>query len=261
MVELGSGGSLAESQLGCEVLGHRSPRREALLEQRHVVAATSLSVIRSRLASTVGDPFDLGDRMDAAVEDLEPVGADAHVHELADMLLGDRVRVRLVEDVRRRVDVALHDVARVVGHPRQRLQVRPFLVEHLRERSPGHRVWPLHRVRVTPPRETLAKRLSAPKCPAVAEIVVDVPKRSFDFSFVLWVAARRDMHREAVVGGEVDEADVQDRLVAFPAVDDTRHRVRHALPWHTLELGKALVEPPQDRRLSLVVVGSERSST
>jgi DNA-directed RNA polymerase specialized sigma24 family protein len=43
------------------------------LQQRHVVAAAALAVALGGLASTVGDPLELGDRVDAAVEDLKAI--------------------------------------------------------------------------------------------------------------------------------------------------------------------------------------------
>ena len=100
MVELGAGRALAQPQLGREVLRRRSPRDEALVQQRDVVAPPPLAIARRRLAGAVGDPRVLGDRVDAAVEDLEPVGTDADVDQLSEVLLGDRVEVGLVEDMR-----------------------------------------------------------------------------------------------------------------------------------------------------------------
>jgi hypothetical protein len=128
--------------------------------------------------------------------------------------------------VRRRVDVALDDVACVVRHARQRLQVGPLLVEHLGERSPGHWMGALHRVRVAPPAKALAKRLAARKRPPVAEVLVDVSKRPLGFSFVRRISPRRNMYCKAVVCGEVDKTDIQDRLVALPAIDDAQPSCR-----------------------------------
>jgi hypothetical protein len=65
VVELGARRSLAQAPLGREVLRRRAPRREALLEQRDVVAAAARVIIRVRPAGAVGDPLERGDRVDA----------------------------------------------------------------------------------------------------------------------------------------------------------------------------------------------------
>jgi hypothetical protein len=211
------------------------------LQECHVVAATALAVATGDLAGAIGDPLELGNRVDAAVEDLESIRTDAHIDELADVRLWYRVEVGLVEDVRRRVDVALDDVARVVRHAWQRLEIGPLLVEHLGECSPGHRMGAPHRVRVAPPAKALAKRLAARKRPPVAEVLVDVSKRPLDFSFVRRISPRRHVYCKAVVCGEIDEADIQNRLIALPAVDDARHGVSDALVRYTFELSEAVV--------------------
>jgi hypothetical protein len=50
-------------------MGRPEVRCEARLQERHVVAAAALAIARRDLACAVRDPLELGDRVDAAIED------------------------------------------------------------------------------------------------------------------------------------------------------------------------------------------------
>ena len=194
----------------------------------------------------------------AAVEDLDALDVDAHVHQVADVLVGYPVKVRLVPHVALRVHQPDDHVARVVRPRRQRLQVPPLLGEHLLDRPLGHRVRALVRLVARPPSQHLAEFLQAVEVPPVEQVQLGVPERPLDLALVPATPPRRDVHRQPVVGGEVDEAQIEDRPVALPAVHHPRHRVGHPLLRHPAEVLEALLQAVEHRGLLRVFLGPER---
>src|SRR5579883_3227226 len=151
------------------------------------------------------------------------------------------------------------------SRPRGRRRAAPgaaaggaLLGEHVGERVFGERMGSLHGFRLYPPREHLLELLDALELATVEKVLLDEPEWAFLLSLVTGHPPGGDVHGKAVVGGEIDEAHVQDRPTALPAIDHPGHGIGDALKRDAAEALEASLQAPEDRRLAAVVPGLER---
>jgi hypothetical protein len=134
-----------------------------------------------------------------------------------------------------------------------------LLADDLGHGALGQRMRPLHCPLGEPPAEHLLELLDAGELAAIEQIALDEPEGAFLLALITGHPARGDVHREAVVGGAVHEAHVEDRLIALPTIHDAWHRIGDALLRDAAEALEASLQTPEDRRLPAVVPGLERA--
>ena len=143
---------------------------------------------------------------------------DAHREDVGDILVGQRVPVALPGDEALDAAQLVEHARGVVGVARQRAQQRLLLGEELEARAPAASVeGPQVGDGVHPVGELAARSSRSRKLRPRKKLSVSSQKLLSTRGLSLGCRGRHGHGRELVVGGEVEEARIVDRLAALPA--------------------------------------------